>query len=61
MITITTSLNNYHLFLLLTGIAFEKSTYDPNRSHSFYWAMRWLAKQVIGSTWMLWLNQVGGE
>lgn len=61
MLIVKTTEHQLHLFLILTGVAFERSQYDPNRSHSFYWAMRWLARQVLGTSWVLWLQQVGGE
>lgn len=61
MLEVKANRENYRLFLLLTGIAFEKSIYDKKRSHSFYWAMRWLARQIIGETWLLWNSQIGGE
>jgi len=62
MLTIRTNRNCLHVFLSLTGNAFDsRNVFDANRSHGFYWAMRWLARQVIGANWMLWVSQVGGE
>ena len=50
MITIETTTANLHVFLALTGHAFEenKGTRDLNCSHGFWWAWRWLQHQVRG-------------
>jgi len=55
MIEVKTTTTNLHVFLSLTGHAFDQTTPDSDRSHGFYWSMRWLARQVIGQTWMDWL------
>jgi hypothetical protein len=51
---------NLHVFLSLTGHAFEESRKgsDNDPAHGYYWAMRWLARQVLGSAWMNYLEQV---
>ena len=57
MITVKTTLPNLHTFLSLTGHAFDEHATDIDRAHGFYWAMRWLARQVLGRTWMNWLGE----
>jgi len=57
MIEVRTSDSSYRIFLILMGHAFENSTTDVNPSHGFYWAMRWLARQVLGPAWIEWLGQ----
>ena len=61
MIEITVDQNSYEIFLTLTGHAFENNSPDANRSHGFYWAMRWLGRRVLGPQWMLWNSCVGGD
>jgi len=60
MLTVETTESNLHIFLLLTGHAFENgarsATVDANRSHGFYWAQRWLARQILGASWIDWLS-----
>lgn len=55
MIEVETSRASYELFLALTGHAFDSNSTDANRDHGFYWAMRWLATQILGKSWMLWV------
>ncbi len=57
MIEVKTTTDNLHVFLALTGYAFETHSVDTNRAHGFYWSMRWLARQVLGPTWMRWLSE----
>jgi hypothetical protein len=57
MLEIKTTTTNMRIFLSLTGHAFDEHSTDKGRTRGFYWAMRWLARQVIGQTWMRWLSE----
>jgi hypothetical protein len=56
MLEVRTSQSNLHIFLLLTGQAFDNHAPDANRSHGFYWAQRWLAREILGASWLDWLG-----
>jgi len=51
MVEVFTTADNLHIFLSLTGHAFDTHVPDANRTHGYYWAMRWLARQVLGEHW----------
>lgn len=57
MIEVRTGQTSYEIFLALTGHAFSEDGVDPLRAHGFYWAMRWLSRQVLGETWLGWNAQ----
>lgn len=61
MLEIKTTRGNYMCCLALIGHAFENNSPDVYRSHGFYWAMRWLARQILGENWLLWNSQVGED
>jgi len=47
MTTIQVSTADFRIFLALTGHAFEPSN-DPDSSHGFFWAWRWLRNKAVG-------------
>lgn len=59
LIKIKTTECNLHVFLSLTGHAFTESKHGPDHecAHGFYWAMRWLARQVLGNAWVHWIAE----
>lgn len=62
MIEVKTTQASLHVFLSLTGNAFMASREpgcNEDYPQSFYWAMRWLAREVLGTSWWNWTSQIG--